>query len=504
MASLNELIRAAADLPPADLEWLHALVADWQLLADLSFSDLVLWMPTDGGQAYLAVAQMRPTTGPTAFHDDLVGSRSNRGLNPLLDAALDSGRIVRQGDQQWRHDVPVRSEAIPVRRGGRVLGVIARSTSLVSVRTPSRLELTYLQCAGDLARMISTGLFPQLGAAAEAMLALADGSPRVGDGLIRLDSVGVVSYASPNALSAYRRLGLTADLVGTDLGALTAELAPSTAPVEAAVGLVAGGRVPRRIQVETEAVVLSLRSIPLTDAATHLGAIMLVRDVTEVRRRDRQLLTKDATIREIHHRVKNNLQAVAALLRMQARRMDEPRAREALNEAVRRVGSIAIVHDTLAASDDETVSVDSIVDRVLEMVVDVSPATSSVRPRRLGTFGDLPGAQATPLSMVLAELLQNALEHGVTPESRLVEVRATRGPEQLLVEVVDDGRGLPAGFDDVRSANLGLRIVRTLVTGELAGKLEFGPRDGGGTRVELVIPLGRERPTRVPGSAEST
>jgi len=495
VASLNELIRTAADLPAADLDWLHVLVADWQLLADLSFSDLVLWVPTHDGSEYVAVAQMRPTTGPTAFQDDLVGARLVRGGRALIDMAADTGRIVRDGDPQWRHDVPVRAEAIPVRRAGRVLGVIARTTSLVSVRTPSRLELTYLQCAADLSQMISSGLFPQLGAATEAVPALSEESPRVGDGLIRLDAAGVVTYASPNALSAYRRLGLTADLVGTELGSLTAELAPSRGPVEAAVVVVASGRVPRRIQIETEAVVVNLRAIPLTEPGAHLGAIVLLRDVTEVRRRERELLSKDATIREIHHRVKNNLQAVAALLRMQARRMDEPGARAALNDAVRRVDSIAIVHDTLAMSDEETVDFDEIVDRVLAMVTDVSAVASPVRPRRAGVFGQVSGRVATPLSMVLTELLQNALEHGITPGCELVEVRARRRPGWLVVQVDDDGRGLPAEFDEQTSTNLGLRIVRTLVDAELGGRLEFGPRPGGGTRVELQIPLAPRRGT---------
>ena len=80
---------------------------------------------------------------------------------------------------------------------------------------------------------------------------------------------------------------------------------------------------------------------------------MLLRDVTDLRSRDRELVTKDATIREIHHRVKNNLQTVAALLRLQARRMTVPEARAALEEAVRRVGSIALVHETLSQSLDE-------------------------------------------------------------------------------------------------------------------------------------------------------
>ncbi|MGQ0846627.1 MAG: sensor histidine kinase [Sporichthyaceae bacterium] len=485
---MNELLRSATDLGPRDQEWLRVLVADWQLLADLSFSDLVLWVPVTGSPEYLAVAQLRPTTGPTAFQDDVVGTRLARGAVPTLDTALDTASIVRGGDAQWRLEVAARSEAIPVCRGGRVLGVIARTTSLVSVRTPSRLELTYLGCAAELARMIATGLFPHPSVGGQVEAAFGDGSPRVGDGLIRLDANGLVDYASPNALSAYRRLGLATDLVGTHLGTITAGLAPGAGPVEEAVAVVAGGRVPRAIQIEARAAVVRLRSIPLVDTEHHLGALVLLRDVTELRRREQELMTKDATIREIHHRVKNNLQAVAALLRMQARRLDEPSGRAALQEAERRVGSIAIVHDTLATSDDESVVFDLIVDRVLEMVTDVSGAVL-VTPDRVGRFGALPGRVAGPLAMVLTELIQNALEHGLTPTSRLLRVGAEHVDGELLVEVCDDGRGLPPGFDARSSGSLGLRIVRTLVTGELGGRMDMGERPGGGTRVALAIPL---------------
>ncbi|MGQ0467279.1 MAG: sensor histidine kinase [Sporichthyaceae bacterium] len=485
---MNELVRASTDLGPQDREWLRVLVADWQLMADLSFSDLVLWVPVAGHPEYLAVAQLRPTTGPTAFQDDVVGTSLARGEVPTMDTALDTGSIVRGGDAQWRLEVAARSEAIPVCRGGRVLGVIARTTSLVSVRTPSRLELTYLACAAELARMIATGLFPNPSAGLQVEAAFGDGSPRVGDGLIRLDAAGLVDYASPNALSAYRRLGLATDLVGTHLGAVTAGLAPNAGPVEEAVAVVAGGRVARAIQIEARAAVVRLRSIPLVDAEHHLGAIVLLRDVTELRRREQELMTKDATIREIHHRVKNNLQAIAALLRMQARRLDEPGGRAALQEAERRVGSIAIVHDTLAASDGEFVVFDLIVDRVLEMVSDFTGA-GTVAPKRVGRFGGLPGRVAGPLAMVLTELIQNALEHGLGPTSTLLEVSARHEGGELFVEVCDDGRGLPDGFDARTSGNLGLRIVRTLVDGELGGRIEMGERPGGGTRVALAIPL---------------
>ena len=201
---------------------------------------------------------------------------------------------------------------------------------------------------------------------------------------------------------------------------------------------------------------------------------MLVRDVTDLRRRDRELVTKDATIREIHHRVKNNLQTVAALLRLQARRIGSDEARLALEEAVRRVGSIAIVHETLSQEVLDEVAFDEIADRLGAMVTDVGagPDGAGDRPvvRREGTFGLLPNETATALAMVLTELLQNAVEHGFPSGSAgSIVVEPERLAGRLRVTVDDDGVGLPDGFDPDTSLNLGLSIVRTLVESELGG-----------------------------------
>src|SRR5919201_2390321 len=236
-------------------------------------------------------------------------------------------------------------------------------------------------------------------------------SPRVGDGLIRLDAAGRVVYASPNAQSAYRRLGLAADLIGAELGVVTAGLCASDEPLDESLMVVAAGRAPREAEVDGNGSVVQLRSIPLIVGGSRTGALGLVRDVTELRRRERELMTKDATIREIHHRVKNNLQTVAALLRLQARRVQAPEARAALEESVRRVSSIALVHETLSHAPEEIVDFDDIADRVAMMAGEVSSPEVRVTPKITGQFGMLPATVATPLAMVLTELLQNALEH---------------------------------------------------------------------------------------------
>src|SRR3546814_6479064 len=119
---------------------------------------------TDTLFPYTTLFRSRPTTGPTALLDDVVGTFVPEGRRPLLDQALRTGRVIREGDPEWRDDVPVRVETIPVRRADRVLAVVARNTNLMGVRTPSRLQLSYLETAADLHQMISLGLLPPPGA----------------------------------------------------------------------------------------------------------------------------------------------------------------------------------------------------------------------------------------------------------------------------------------------------------------------------------------------------
>ena len=498
MPTLLELVRAHTDLDEDDVAWLHRLMADWQIIADLSFADLVLWLPDREGRGFWAGGQMRPTTGPTSLPDDVMGTFVPVGRRRMMDESYTFGRLVREGDPEWRDDVPVRVEVIPVRRSGRIIAVVARNTNLLGVRTPSRLELSYLQTAAELTQMIAGGWFPPSGQRSSH----AD-SPRVGDGFLRLDATGRVAYASPNALSVYRRLGLHGDLTNLVLADLTRELVPPRRrPDEESLSAVLGGRADRDTEVATDEVALIVRSIPLRPHGEQIGAVILLRDVTDLRRRDRELVTKDATIREIHHRVKNNLQTVAALLRLQARRTSQPEARSALEEAVRRVGSIAIVHETLSQAVAETVEFDEVADRLGRMVTDVSALGERVHVVRAGSFGVLASETATPLAMVLTEILQNAVEHGypasVDGPDRLgapardgqIRVVVSRLAGRLSVGVEDDGVGLPPGFDLDGSSSLGLSIVRTLVESELGGLIEIGAAPtGGGARVQIDVPL---------------
>ncbi len=489
MPSMNDVLAEHCALREADVEWLHLLVGDWQLLADLSFADLALWVPSGPGE-WTAAAHVRPTTGVAVFAEDLVGHAASRVLSTDLDQALAERHMVRARTTMWRDDVPVREECIPVAHDGTVVAVLTRHTSLASMRTPSRLEVTYLAIADALAAMVARGQFPNHAAPGTGERR---GAPRVGDGVMRLDADGDVLYASPNAVSAVHRLGYTGTMAGVRLTAALGDVLPERGPVDEELMLVLAGRVPWRTQVESRSASVSIRSIPLRDGERRSGALLLLRDVSELRRRERELLTKDATIREIHHRVKNNLQTVAAVLRLQARRLRDPQAREALADAVRRVATIADVHETLSSGVAGAIDFDDVARRGLRAAIEVSNrAATGVRGSVSGHIGALQAADATALAMILAELVQNAVEHGFPDRGGQVHVEASREPghdggDRLTVVVSDDGRGLPGDFEP-SAGGLGSQIVLALLQ-DLHGEITWAPRPGGGTQVRFSARL---------------
>jgi two-component system, sensor histidine kinase PdtaS len=497
VSTLGELLAEYTVLPGSAVDHLHAVVGEWQLLADLSFADYLMWVRRDDG-ALVCVAQCRPNTAPTVLIKDAVGTVVAEGELPFVTSAFTSGAIGRGGGDPSLREPGLNVEAVPVRHGNQVVAVLTHQTALAERRTSSPLEKAYLDCAGNLLHMVSEGTFPNVGD-----LAVSRSSPRVGDGFIRLDVDGVVVYGSPNALSAYHRMGLSAELEGHNLMAITRPLISD--PFEAQelgehVRQSLSGGSSMRMEVDAGGAAILLRTLPLVVHGAAAGAAMLIRDVTEVKRRDRALLSKDATIREIHHRVKNNLQTVAALLRLQARRMNNEEGREALMESVRRVASIAQVHEALSMSVDEEVNLDEVIDRILPIMNDVARVDAPIRINREGALGVLDADRATALVMVITELVQNAIEHAFESSAKqgCVTIRAERSARWLDVVVHDDGRGLPEGFSLEKSDRLGLQIVRTLVSTELDGSLGMHDVAGGGTDVVLRVPIGRRPSARVP------
>src|SRR2546423_7767421 len=385
---------------------LQRLLGSWGMRADLCFADLLLFVPVAAGEGaegsrFIVLGQMRPTTSQTLHREDLVGRIIDEVERPLVARAWRLATIVEGEITVTARGERARVQCIPVRYGGELVAVMTREAALLVGRPHGELERVYVEVFSRFARMIVAGEFPFASDDIDT-----EDAPRVGDGVVLLDSTGRVEYASPNAVNALHRMGVYSNAEGLRLDDLGLD--------ENLVRSSYAQRFPVIEEIEKRAdVIVLLRCIPLLDNSTVSGGLLLMRDVSDLRRRDRLLLSKDAAIREVHHRVKNNLQTISSLLRLQGRRLEPGEGRTALAEAERRIRSIALVHEILSREAGEQVDFDEIVPLLVRMGQEALLPEREVQFTVSGDSGEMPAEVATPLAAVLTDLLQKAVEHAL-------------------------------------------------------------------------------------------
>ncbi len=451
---------------------LDNVIANLQLIADMGYGDVTVAVPLVSGDL-VVVADARPNTAVAPYASTRVGRTLPAEDEPEAHEALMLGDPVFGERRRVQRGIKYTTSAHPLGQDP-PFAVVIRDLADQVVDAPGKMETEFMDAAEEILdsirreplRDVRTGdLFATTRTA--------------GDGVLRVAASGAVKYASPNAVNIMRLAGVEGSLTASNASELPGG-GFGIAPVLGTSGAIA-------LDVEVAERALSYRSIALP-----AGALVLIEDVTEARRREAELKVKEATIREVHHRVKNNLQTIASLLRIQARRTDSEEARRALAEATERVGSMAVVHDLLAGSDEERIDFTEAARTVVDLVRrGLHGEASAIHISVEGATGLVDAHTATSLALAVAELVHNALEHGLggRDEGR-VDVGMRRLPGELVLTVRDDGKGLPDGFDTHKSSNLGLEIVRTVVEDDLRGTLTFSSSRG--TLVTVRVPIDDE------------
>lgn len=472
MPTLTNMINQAGTLDAEGVEHLHQLVADWHPLADVTFSDLFIVLPTKDDEMLIA-AHCRPATAGTVEGEDVVGNP----VPPSIDKQVRKSFLTQQPLQSGVDHVRFRIVPIAT-RVQKVIGILVVASDDRTERQPDAVQRNYAEITESMLRMISNGEFPGDG----VPTGLRHGTPRVSDGLIHLNADGVVLYASPNAISAFHRLGVRGRLPGKILAELVTEQMQYSSSVDEMLPVVLLGKGSWVTEVESRGVVISLRAIELKNRGARTGAMLMCRDVTELRRSERELMTKDAMIREINHRVKNNLQTVSALLRLQARRVQDPAAKQNLDDAQRRIYTISMVHEALARTGADKVEFDETFARLMRLAAGVATTGQHVTTRFEGSFGTVHSEEATSLAVVLNEVITNAVEHGLKGRDGSIVVRAHRDGDELDVVIEDDGVGIKEGE---HGSGLGTQIVETMINSDLLGTINWSPGPERGTVVTI-------------------
>ena len=464
-------------LTPNDLDLLHRIEVGLAITADVSRADVLLCTILSRDQALVAYHAI-PSSISSLYRKDATGRIFHGEEQPLLFQALRSGSGGRRQREVLSNGAPVIQDVFPIYNGEEhVIGALLVETNMIAHERQRRRNRNFRQAVIWLQEMAARGELENAGNVGRFTLY---------DGVYLVDASRKIVYMSGIAANLFRSAGIVPDVRDQPLSELETQdvtLVEHVFAVHQCQELrneTEDGRIWVRMAIPLHAPTSGRRMAWLPRPTRLLGGeslasdavLVLLHNATEAVQKQRELNVKSAIIQEVHHRVKNNLQNIAAILRIQARRVESAEARQQLNDAVNRVMSMSVIHEFLSQDEDRTINVRDVCQRIATQVKQVAvDPEQEIAIQVTGSGIRLPASQATPVALVINELILNAVEHGLRDrrQGRISIVLEDLGDAVHLV-VEDDGIGLPPAFDpSQQQSSLGLQIVQTLVTDDLKG-----------------------------------
>jgi len=479
--STYDLLAQCPELSQKDKDRLVRIARGMPFVADVSRSDLLLYVRCSDREVTL-VAHARPHSIMPVHAEGLCGYKVSPEDDMAVFRTLRWGRRVKASRRLIDGGAPVIRKGTAVRgEGGRVIAALNVEASLIAyVRQKSRSKV-FQRAVRILQSML---LLDEL-KAVETL------SPfREHDGILIVDSQRIARYASGIATEHYRKLGYPDGLVDRHLSTLSTGDLAMFRDVFRNLRCCEQEFVERPHLREARERIWIRKAVPLIAQpwGRHwwqpwawfrrhpVGVLFTVHDATEERHKERELKVKSALIQEVHHRVKNNLQTVAAVLRMQIRRSDNQKVRQILQDSVSRILSIAVVHEYLSREEGQAINIREVTQRIIQQTKRgiLSPDKQIRIVLQDGHNLYLPARQATACALVINELLQNSVEHGYERRSiGTISVELLDEGDKVRIVIADDGDGLPPDFEMGQTSSLGLQIVQILVQDDLRGSLEM-------------------------------
>ena len=477
-----------------DWEILEVIARNLQLIADVAQCDVFIDCPTDDPDVAIVVAEAKPRTSKSLYKGRVSGQRAIRFNEPGVLEALEKGEPTVGTRAVSQEGVFISQNVVPIFNAKKkVIGVLIReidiSEAMEKEKQVQLLEETTELLTENLLRVaIESGTLP--GA--------------LHDGLLVVNKDGVIVYVNPSAL----RL---ADVIISSKKATLQSEGNNIAETELCdIVLVKDQDGSMRFSEEYRSCeysvgerIVNVSWVPLLSKG-FVGGIVLIRDITDVRKKEKELMVKSAVIREIHHRVKNSLQNIASILRLQMRREQNRTVREALGVCINRILSIASVHELLSQSGLETVDLHQILRMTVERIVQVENELCDCDVE-ISLFGDsinIPAYYASNIALVVCELVQNAMRHGFRGSNKdkgKIVVYTKQKGSSFELQVIDNGVGLPANFDFKASKKkrLGIQLVDVLVRETLKGTFHIGSGLEGGVLSSITFDVDRVNTERV-------
>lgn len=460
---LRELCKTNTNLTHEDICTLEGLEKNLPLIAKLTGEFIFIDCLTGNSDAAIVVAEAKPSTYSSLYKNSVVGMLALRKNEPAALRTLEIGIETTDLKAITQENMMVKQKTVPVKNDyGKVIGVLIMEKDITDEFNQNRNMEILSETTEQLAQTLMNLKEMDTDTTVDYNL--------LNDAILIFDHTGKAIYANSTAEDLYSKLGYKDKVVGMGFDNLSLNeanfqsiiLEKKFTEVEICIG---------KLCVEVKYAV--------TEKRHALGVIMLIKDITDIKEKEKELILKSVVIKEIHHRVKNNLQTIASILRLQSRRINIIEAKKAFNDSISRVLSIAAVHEVLAQNGIEDTNINNILSKIKDNAIrNGIHCNKSINIELTGDSFDVNSDKATSIAMVLNELLENSIKHAFTDvEQGNIKIIIKRGIMYSSISLSDDGKGFK--LENGEKDSLGLNIVNSLVKDKLNGDITIDSNENG-------------------------
>lgn len=455
---LSNLCKTHTELSDDDIARLERISDILPIIADLVRADVFIDCITRDPNVAIVVGEAKPSMYPSMYKYTVVGEFALRQNEPAALRTLELGMATRDLKAITQENMTVKQNVVPIKNDlGKVIGVLIMEQDITQDVNQNRHMEILAETAEQLTETLLTFRDKDNENAAIAN--------HLNDAIVMFDGNGIATYANPVADELYRKLGYKDNIVGMNFNNLVLDASPPEEVIK---------KQPYSIsEVNVGKLSLQIKYATSRKKDKLVGLSMLIKDITEVKEKEKELILKSFAMREIHHRVKNNLQTIASLLRLQSRRIDNEAVKKMFDESISRVLSIAVTHEILAQNGVDDVDIKTILSKIMKSNIQYGLAPNKdIKIEVKGDSFNVNSDKATSIALVVNELLQNSLQYAFVNRNRgNICIQIQKGIMYSSVSVIDNG----VGFDirSVRPGSLGLSIVKNIVKDKLNGTLNI-------------------------------
>jgi len=461
--TIERLCKEYTDLTGAEIEVIKRLGLGLQLLANLEDADFFIDCPTVDGVDAIVVAEAKPENVPSSYTKTVVGLLAKPNNEPAVARTFRLGLSTKQMKAVTQESTMVIQSVEPIKHGERVIGVLIEEK-----RADENSEMSERIRFSDTSYAIVADMLTRMD---EQTSWLTD---YIDEAVILVDMQGYVSFRNKMARDLFERLGYANDILGMPYKGIA--LHGSHLEWFDQDASYSG------IEVSVSNYDLTVKQIFLKN--NNIDFAIMIRDITHIREKEKELILKSVAVKEMHHRVKNSLQTIASLLRLQGRRTKSEEAKMILDESMNRILAIATTHELLAKVGVDQVNIRDVLEYIKNNTLQYfQKPTTKVSIKIEGDDLLVDSEISTSVALVVSELMHNSLQHAFADRPQgVIHIQITRGQMYSNIEVSDDGEGFD--FEQVKGTSLGLNIVISIVKDKLNGNLRI---DSGnlGTRINF-------------------